>query len=276
MLDAMRSARRISLGAYVLGGRMLDALASAAARGARVRVFLAATDFPRVNDDAAGRLRAAGAAVTIVDPQPGRRAALHAKLALIDDVAYVDDCNWTASAGDTILRDDRPADLAAVRDALEFGAGDAPSQDFAMRKSDALASEAGLLDGSRSDCDRIAVESESFGCRNAVYGALERAAERGGRPRLLVSERDLRGNGPERTALDRLVSDGVRVRVTSASNEKFALAGDAAWLGSANATPAYVRPDQIDWGMRTRDRAIVAHLRDTFDRRWNEAKPIRT
>ena len=276
LLDAIRVASDISLGAYVLsGGGMLDALASAAARGARVRVILAAGDsvppgdIARVNEDAANRLRAAGATVEFAGSQPGRCAALHAKMALVDGAAYLDDCNWTASAGDTILRDDRPADLAAVRDALEHDAGDAPSEDFATRKRDALASEAALLHGAAGD--EVAIESESFGYDNAVYREMERLAAGGVHPRLLVSQRDLSGNRRERSALEKLAAAGVRVRVTTESNEKFALGSGAAWLGSANASADWIRPDQLDWGARTSDGAIVAHLRSNFERRWSRA-----
>ena len=278
MLDAIRGANEISLGAYVLGrGGMLDALASAAARGARVRVVLAggdgvpAGDIPRANEDAARRLRAAGAIVEIADSRTGRSAALHAKMALVDGVAYLDDCNWTASAGDTILRDDRPADVAAIRDALDCDTGDAPSEDFATQKRDALASEAALLADARTGGGQVAIESESFGFGNAVYRELERLAANGAHPRLLVSQRDLVGNRRERSALEKLVAEGVRVRVTTASNEKFALAGGAAWIGSANASADWIRPDQLDWGARTYDTAVVTHLRANFESRWNGA-----
>jgi len=281
MLDAIRDANEISLGAYVLGrGGMLEALASAAARGASVRVVLAGGDgvraggVARVNRDAARVLRGAGAIVEIADSRAGRSAALHAKMALVDGVAFVDDCNWTASAGDTILRDDRPADVTAISDALERDTGDAPSQDFATRKRDALAYEAALLDRARAGRDDVAVESESFGFANAVYRALVNLALSGVHPRLLVSQRDLSGNGRERSALEKLAADGVHVRVTTASNEKFALAGGAAWIGSANASADWVRPDQLDWGVRTSDPAIVAHLGANFERRWSDSKRL--
>ena len=42
------------------------------------------------------------------------------------------------------------------------------------------------------------------------------------------------------------------------SNQKLALAGDTAWIGSGNATGASGRSaGQLEWGMLTRDRALV-------------------
>jgi hypothetical protein len=35
-----------------------------------------------------------------------------------------------------------------------------------------------------------------------------------------------------------------------------------------------VRPDQLDWGARTSDPAIVAHLGANFERRWSGATPL--
>jgi hypothetical protein len=42
------------------------------------------------------------------------------------------------------------------------------------------------------------------------------------------------------------------------SNQKLALAGDTAWIGSGNATAAFGRgAGQLEWGMVTRDPALV-------------------
>lgn len=117
-----------------------------------------------------------------------------------------------------------------------------------MIKHEALAQEAVLLDGAPKSAGVI-VESESFGCCNGVYGRLRALAHAGAAPRLLVSERELRGNAREREVLEALVREGARVRVCDDS-EKLAVAGDRVWLGSANATVAFGGSDCIDWGFK--------------------------
>jgi hypothetical protein len=47
-------------------------------------------------------------------------------------------------------------------------------------------------------------------------------------------------------------------------------------IGSANATAAFDHPDQLDWGARTDALSILAHLRSTFDARWQSAATLAT
>ncbi len=136
-------------------------------------------------------------------------------------------------------------------------------------KHEALSREAQLLCDSRRGDDAV-VESESFGCCNAVYGALSKLARGGASPRLLVAQRELRGNEREAEVLEKLVNDGVRVRVCKDS-EKLAVAGGGAWLGSANATAAFGESDMIDWGLCTNDPAIVSAVRTRLEAAWDGA-----
>ncbi len=276
MTSALERAHDVTLVAYLLPrGRVFDALAAALQRGAHVTVRLEGHPYAdahggirRLNRSVVDELKRAGADARLVRER-GSDESLHAKAALIDGALYVDDVNFSSGDAGTVLRDDSRRDARALRDAVA-GRVDAPSREFAWRKRDALSLEARLLAGARSR-DDVIVESESVGIGNAVYSRLERLGRAGRSPRLLVSREAL--SGRERSRLARLAANGVRVRVC-ASNEKFALAGDRAWTGSANATSAYPNPNQLDWGARTRDRAIVAHLRDRFESRWQSAREL--
>jgi hypothetical protein len=253
-LAALGRARRISIDAYTLHGPVLRAAEQAARRGARVVVRLAGDPhddargrLARENARIAGELRAAGAEAAL-------EPSLHAKTIVADGALYLDGKNW--HAGDVVLRDADQADAA-----------------IAASKSAALSAEAELLNGARNG-DGVVVESESFGCCNVVYGALQRLARSGASPRLLVSARDLRGNERERRALERLERGGVRVRVCYDS-EKLAVCGDRAWIGSANATCAYGKFDMRDWGVAIADAAIATAVRTRLEAEWRGARELR-
>jgi hypothetical protein len=139
----------------------------------------------------------------------------------------------------------------------------------ATTKRNALAAEAALL-ATASRADRVLVESESFGAGNPVYSALDALARRGAAPRLLVGARVLARNHRERATLERLQRDGVDVRVCKDS-EKFALAGDRAWVGSANASFDGGRDDMTDWGLATANRSVVSAARARLEARWQNA-----
>lgn len=263
VLRALRSARDVTCVSYALPpGPVLDGLASAARRGARVVVRLEGTPYDdaagglqRANAAAVAALRSAGADARLLQRAPGE-ASLHAKAIAADGALYLDDCNWPRGGCDTIVRED-----ASSRARI------------ATTKRAALASEARTIAAASRAC--VDIESESIGAYNSAFAAIDARAKRGGRVRLLVSARDLRGNAKERAALTKLANDGVQVRSCPAS-EKFALAGARAWLGSANATAAFTTPDQIDWGLQTRANQVIAHLRSHFDQRWIKATPLRT
>jgi hypothetical protein len=252
LVAAMARARTVSVEAYTLHGAVLHATEDAARRGASVTVRLAAS--PRdgrlagENARIATELRRAGAAVTL-------QQDLHAKEISLDGDLYLDGKNW--NAGDVVLRDSDPCDTASI----------------AVTKRAALGAEGQLLRGVRPG-DDVVVESESFGCCNAVYGALAALGKAGAAPRLIVNERDLRGNDRERRAIAGLVRDGVRVRLSSDS-EKLAAAGDGAWLGSANATVAVKKWDSIDWGLCTADAKIAAEVRRRLEADWQTARDVR-
>ena len=254
VVAALASARDIALQAYTLHGPVLRAVEEAARRGACVTVALDGVPhndpnghLAAENRRLAGELRTAGALVTLDEP-------VHAKVIRAGGTLCLDEKNW--GTGDLVVREDDPAAARAI----------------AMIKHEALAQEAALLDGAPKSAGVI-VESESFGCCNGVYGRLRALARAGAAPRLLVSERELRGNAREREVLEALVREGARVRVCGDS-EKLAVAGDRVWLGSANATVAFGESDCIDWGVQTADAAIVHAVRERLETQWRGAKPL--
>jgi hypothetical protein len=279
---ALGRAHDVALTAYTLReGAVREALAAAAARGAQVRVRLerdplddAARTLHRANDESVALLRAAGADAAETGPN---EPALHLKAAVVDGVAWLTDRNWAADGPERVLRDTDPADVAAVASAV---AGE-PGADghLATTKAGALRLEADVIE--RAGSAPLAVESESFGT-GTVYNALLHRAQTGLPTRLIVAGREVEASGPtgrETTRLRRLASLGVDVRVGDPRrgdlDEKLAVAGNDAWVGSANAT--YARGAfgaQRDWGLATRVPAIGDDLRAAFERNWAAARPL--
>jgi len=270
----MKSAQSVLLTSYTLRpGPTLDALEDAARRGARVTVRLEGRPYA----DATGELRAEnrlavkalrrlGADAKLVDTNGRNGPALHMKAAVCDGVAYLDDRNWPGQ-GDTIVRDDFRADVAAVESAALQRRADR-TQEFWTSKRDALWAERRLLSGA-TNAKRVDVESESFGTGSGAYGALKLLAKAGVPCRLIVARRDL--NDKSKRALASLAQAGVAVRVSD-SDEKMAIVDRTrAWIGSANATSSFANGDQIDWGLRTDKPDVLKHLSRRFDTTWNAA-----
>jgi hypothetical protein len=255
-LGAVATARTVSASAYLLyPGALMRALESACHAHARVCVRIESAPYrdaaaARENAAEGKRLRELGAEVTFA-------RGLHAKAIVADGVVYLDDRNW-AGADDTVLRDDVAADVRLLGDGT-------------MLKTDALAGEAQLLQSTNGD-DDVVIESEAFGYDKQIFPALQQLAREGRHVRLLVAARELHRSPQEGNAIASLQALGVEVR-TSEANEKFALAGERAWIGSANAT--YATPEQHEWGLRTNAPDIVTHLRAAFESRWSVAKPVK-
>lgn len=255
----VRAAHTVAFGAYILKpGAMRDALVAAARSGANVTVTLQADPYDddgtlkEMNADAARALRAAGAHVALVEHE---REPFHLKAAVCDGVAFLDDRNWPPDdEGGLVVRDDDPRDVALVQRALDGMPDWGPV--LATRKDAALRREASLI--RRAGDAPLVASTESFG-GGSVEIALRERARRGLPTTLIVDAKELKP--ATKTLLRELQSDGVVVKESDA-DEKFVLAGDAAWIGSANATYAGGSGGrQTDWGLITRDPAVLAALR---------------
>ncbi|MDQ2679879.1 MAG: phospholipase D-like domain-containing protein [Candidatus Eremiobacteraeota bacterium] len=273
LVAAIERSRSVTLSAYVLQpGPVLDALEAAAERGARVTVRLEGRPFAdsggellRDNQAAVNALAQFGADARLQDASDADgQAPLHMKAAIVDGVAFLDDRNWPADGDDFIVRDAFATDASAVLNALR-GRKSTHNPCFWTDKADALAAEARLLYGS-AHAKNVDVESESFGYSRRVYGAIKFLATQHVPVRLLVNARDLKANPREAQALERLRQDGVEVRVCDL-DEKMALSGQRAWLGSANAT--FGVDDQLDWGLRTNAPDVVQTLHRRFEQNWS-------
>ncbi len=273
--SALETARDIALGSYTLApsGPVAHALEAAGDRGARVVVRL--DGHPTFGHAAASDgfghavtrdLASHGVRVETTNPAD---PPAHLKAAVVDGVAYLDDRNWAARGEETIVRDDDPTDVAAIREAIAGRVATGGS--VALEKSSALAAEAAAIAAAPGDAIDIATESFG-GC--AVSVALAARALAGTHVRLEVDAHVLATDrsGRERTLLVHLAAKGVEVRAVS-TNAKMAVCSDRAWLGSANAT--YTPGPMSDWGLTTTDRAIVDALRATFARVWETGTPVR-
>jgi phosphatidylserine/phosphatidylglycerophosphate/cardiolipin synthase-like enzyme len=264
-LAAVEKGRDIAMIGYTIQSRpLLHALEDSARRGARVTVRLDGEPYGDPNGSFAGYNRKLAASL--------RHAGVRVRLtrgAADGPMLYLDDRNWARD--DLILRDDDRADAAAVH-ATATGRVAAGRPAFALRKRDALRLEARMLQQAASH-DPVTVETETFGTSNAVCRALDDLGKRGLHPRLLVQRRPLASNLRERAALARLAADGVEVRTTD-DTEKFAVCGSRAWIGSANASPAFGNPDIIDWGACTRNRAVVGTVATRLAQRWEQGRPF--
>lgn len=256
---------------------MLDALETAAARGATVRVLLEGAPFgdpdgtlARHNRAVADELQRCGARVALAHVSPGFANAppVHVKAIVAGGRAFFDDRNWCAD--DMVIADSDRRDVGRVEAAIS-GTTVAEGARLAMHKRAALEREAEVLRRAVPG-DEVVVESESFGYANPVYSALDALAKKGMRPRLLVTAREA-VNPRERAALTHLSRDGVRVALTSAT-EKCALAGRRAWVGSANASPVF-GAGMLDWGLRASDRATVDAVGARVEAHWRAAHPFR-
>lgn len=249
---------------------MLDALLTAARRGATVTVRLEGR--PRIdaqrraNLDAAAALRRAGAHVRLADPQ-GTASVLHAKAVICDGTAFLDDRNWPRSGDQLVVRDGAPADVRALRAAL-LGKAPGARPAFWTTKASAERAEARLV--RHTHARSVDVVTETFGPSADVYASLLHLVSRGVRCRLIVSSNA--GNPRESQACDALERAGVEIR-SAPSAEKFAIAGRAAWMGSANAS-ACAKRGEIDWAVRTGSPAIAGALHARFEREWDRARAL--
>lgn len=258
------SARTVTLAAYSLKPHAIitTTLVAAADRGARVSVALGRDAFGDAQRDNAETAALLGAHRIEVHASP---ATSHIKVAIIDGALYLTDRNFASrSAEGIVVLDTIAGDRVLVERALLGSAGG--NDHLWTRKADALAAEARVI-GARASRS-VAVSTESFGGSTPVFDALLARRRAGDEVRLLVAASEYRTSPIERHAVDALRGAGVQVRLSDA-NEKYAVDGDAVWIGSANATRG--RAEQIDFGIAMRDAGLAGALANQFNAEYARA-----
>ncbi|MBV8363613.1 MAG: hypothetical protein JO193_03535 [Candidatus Eremiobacteraeota bacterium] len=272
VLRVLHHAHHIEMCAYVLRSKeVLDALEFAAQHQAHVSVRLEAHPYAdpdgklaKLNRDVVEKLQTAGVHASLADV--ANRRANHMKAAIVDGVAFLDDRNWPLDRRNVVVKDDAPRDVRTIHNALH--GKPISTTALAVTKGSALAQEVAMLHG-RATHSAVSIETESFTAGSAPYGAIKALARAGVDVRLLLCKEDAK---PAMLSAARaLARDGVTVRFTQAA-EKFAVARDRGWIGSANAT--FGRAGQIDWGLRLSNPALCKTLQKRFDRTWRCAKPL--
>jgi hypothetical protein len=251
LIDAIDDARSIRLETYVLGNpRLVDSLERAAKRGADVEVSICGDPagdkrLVRENVQMIKALQKNGVSVHV---ELGEGAdSLHAKTAVVDDQLFLDDRNWTESPWETVLRLDAGANAGIVR-----------------TKQEALHSEAALIE--RASGKDLLFSTETLG-PGPVADALLEKARAGGHVRVMYNA-DINIEGSADT-VRRLRQAGVEIRDTHESR-KITVAGDYAWIGSANATRG--GPER-DWGMIVQGE-LAQRLDAIAERTWDAAHPL--
>ncbi|HKU68625.1 MAG TPA: phospholipase D-like domain-containing protein [Candidatus Baltobacteraceae bacterium] len=278
MVSSLKSAQDVTFSSYFLRpGPVENALfAAAARRREHVHVRLEGTlyrgsgEMAPENRYALERLHALRADVRLVHRSDADGPGLHIKAAVCDGVAFLDDRNWNVN-GDTVVRDDTPSHVRAIRDAILHREAD-PVRGLALSKWDALDAEAHVLRAA-AHAREVDVETEYLG-GSLVSKALRELRAKGVRTRVIVSEQAYKEDRTTtRVAAKSLAASGVDVRIARAS-EKIAVAGTRAWIGSANATSTYQSANAVEWSLSTSDKRVVHALQQRFNARWREATPV--
>ncbi len=263
VFDGISHAETITLTAYSLEptAMVVRALEAASNRGAHVSVALSRGFgiYVRENADTAAALAAHGVRVHVLE---STTQSTHMKAVILDGNLYLSDRNWSTRAGEEIvLHDTMPGDRTLVERAV---LGESSHNDHLWtNKAEALAAEADML--SRAQSHRVEVETESFSGSSPIYEQLKSLATDGHDVDLIVAESEYAHRPSERASLASLAASGVSVRLLN-SNEKFAVTGNAVWIGSANATGG--APNQIEFGVLLEDESIAEKVSAQFDHEW--------
>jgi hypothetical protein len=271
MLASLQSAREVTFSSYFLKpGPVVDALLKAAGRPhSAVHVRLEAALYggskhmDPENRAAFESLKGAGIDVQLVE-----KPDLHMKAAVCDGVAFLDDRNWN-TRGDTIVRDDTRSHVKAIRDAILQRESAGP-RDLRLTKTGALYAEAHMLRAKH--VSGVDVETEFLG-GSPVSKALRELRAKNMRCRVLISAQAYDHGGPTSDAAHSLAKIGVDVRIAKA-NDKLAVAGTHAWIGSANASSTRPNPDAVEWSLTTANPRVAREIRSRFNQNWRASSAL--
>ncbi len=260
----VKAGHSIRFSTYVLSptSSLEAALVSAAQGGASVTVDLPSDSYVKSlgnvyqeDQQSATNIQNAGGTVlwdagTQSPPMP-----LHAKLAIVDGVAYLDGRNWDST--DVIISETGSADLTAIGNALALTPTDSTALDTI--KQDALSLETTFISNAKGTT--IDYMTESFGAGN-VANALIARAQAGATVHVIVLSSDV--SQTEKTTLTQLQQAGADVELNPGSgSEKMAIIGGAAWFGSSNSTTGAAT--QIDWGTVLTSTSVLNALQSNFN-----------
>lgn len=261
----------ICFSAYVFTTDSFNALDAAAQAGATETVVLPQEEQSTDQTDAT-KLQNDGATIVWDPGSTGGDNPLHAKLAIVDGVPYLDGRNWDST--DVVIHDGTSADFTAIENALNLNPTSSTNLD--TLKSNSLARETNYINGgSYSGSVTLRFMSESFGSNPDINAALEAAARSGANVEIIVLKSDESGNTTEQTELTTLKNDGAQIRLNPAGgSEKVALLSNASsgWFGSANSTKdSTTATNYIDWGMTVTDSSVLSSLTSYFDTTWSSS-----
>ncbi len=263
--NVIAKGKNIRFSTYLLSpsSTLEQALVNAAKGGATLEVSLPSDSYVQSLGDvyqedmeSAQSIEAAGGTVMWdAGTQSPDNEPLHAKLAIVDGVAYLDGRNWDSS--DVIVSETASADLTAIGNAIALTPTDSPYLDTV--KQDALALETTFVNDTPGTT--IDFMTESFGAGN-VANALIARAKAGATVHAIVLSSDT--SQTEDATLTQMQQAGIDVELNPASgSEKLTIIGNSAWFGSSNATAG--SPYQIDWGAVFSSSSVLSTLQSNFN-----------
>lgn len=269
--STLSAAHSICFSAYVFTSDSFNALDTAAKAGATETVVLPEEEQSTDQTDATD-LQNDGATIVWDPGSTGGDNPLHAKLAILDGVAYLDGRNWDST--DVVIEDGTTADFTPIENALNLNPTSSTNLD--TLKSNSLSREASYITGGTLGSGvTLRFMSESFGSNPTINAALEGAATSGATVEIIVLKSDETGNTTEQTELTTLKNDGAQIRLNSAGgSEKMSLLSNSSsgWFGSANSTKdTTTSTNYIDWGMTVTNSTVLSSLQSYFDTTWSSS-----
>ncbi|MGD1065640.1 MAG: hypothetical protein ABR975_02385 [Vulcanimicrobiaceae bacterium] len=270
-LATVSSAKTICMSAYVFTTVAFQALDAAAKNHATVVVVFPQEEDTGNNAGDIATLQSDGATV-VIDPGASADYPLHAKLAVVDGIAYLDGHNWVEAGSyeptdDVIIQDTLPTDFTAIESALNLNPVDSASGTLDTLKSHSLAMEAGFLSGltvgAGTTVDYM-TESFSTGAANVVT-ALENAASAGATVNVILVGSDETGSPDQSLIAQMKAAYNIKFysNISTGSEKVLSVSSTPGevWYGSSNSTStASMSSNYIDWGMLITDPATISAI----------------
>jgi hypothetical protein len=285
------NARKICLSAWDLSSNITTALVAAAHNGASVTVITPYSENSSNANDLSQIIAAGGRAKTEYTSTMGTPSSttayqqapmdIHAKMALIDGVAYLDGHNWFST--DVVMQDGQSGDYGAIQSDLVSFPSTAPSNGtFTTDKQVSLKTESTYLQAivpNLSAANEYDFITESFNpnpssgnYNDDVYDGMCQIASLPQHVTMHVVVESFSGySSSAQAALQNLMllDPNAVVRTNNNGHEKISMvrptvgssAPISAWFGSSNATTT----DLFDWGMDISDPAVLNALATYFD-----------